>query len=96
MAGVTPCPFTDANCGSEHWRVCNQRGDLRVNCKTVPQWAWLNWKVFSVFIFEANKGNTVLLLFEFSLLIELEFLEAFLPTAIYIMQFSMTCVTIRQ
>lgn len=62
---------------------------------TVPQWAGGNWKVFSVSVFEANQRN-MLFLFECSFLIEVEFLEAFLPTTIYKMQFSMKHAMMRQ
>lgn len=99
MAGVTSGLFINANCGREHllhWRFYNQCGDLSFNCKTVSQWTWVNWKVSSVFVSEANQRNIVLLLFECSLLIEVEFLEAFLPTAIYTVQFSIKCIMMCQ
>lgn len=94
MAGATSSPFINANCGREHlqhWRFYNQCDGLCFNCKV-----WVNWKIFSVFVFEASQRNTVLLLFECFILIEVEFLEAFLPTPIYIMQFSMKRIMMLQ
>lgn len=67
-----------------------------VSALTVPQWAGGNWKVFSASVFEANQRNIMLLLFECSFLIEVEFLEAFFPTTIYKMQFSMKHVMMHQ
>lgn len=84
------------------WSTCNTVGFTTsvviyaVSALTVPQWAGGNWKVFSVSVFEASQRNIMLLLFECSFLIEVEFLEAFLPTTIYKMQFSMKHVMTHQ
>jgi len=56
----------------------------------------VNRKIVSVFVFEANQRNTMLLLFGCSLLTDVEFLEALLPTPIYIAQFSMKYIMMCQ
>lgn len=98
MAGSSVLPLMQTGM----WSTCNTVGFTTsvviyaLSVLTVPHWAGGNWKVFSVSVFEANQRNIMFFLFECSFLIEVEFLEAFLLTAIYKMQFSMKHVTMHQ